>query len=51
MVSDGQSISLTNIKEFTREINELTEIEIDIGINKIKFDLDKEPSCTIEGMA
>ena len=51
MVSDGQSVSLTNMKEFTREINELTEIEIDIGINKIKFDLEKEPACTIEEMA
>ena len=51
MISDGQSVSLTDIKEFTKEINELTEIEIEIGINKIAFDLEKEAACTIEEMA
>jgi len=50
MVSDGQSVSLDNIQEFQREITELTEIEIEVGINKIDFDLDKEPSCTVEEM-
>lgn len=50
MITDGQSISLTNIKDFTKEINELTEIEIEIGINKITFDIEKEPACTIEEM-
>ena len=51
MISDGQSVSLADMAGFTKEINELTEIEIEIGINKIKFDLEKEPTCTIEEMA
>ena len=51
MITDGQSVSLDNIQEFQREITELTEIEIEVGINKIDFDLDKEPSCTVEEMS
>ena len=51
MITDGQSVSLNNIQEFQREITELTEIEIEVGINKIDFDLDKEPSCTVEEMS
>lgn len=51
MVSDGQSVSLTNTKDFTKEINELIEIEIEIGFNKVIFDLEKEPNCTIEEMS
>lgn len=51
MITNGQTVSLINVKEFTKEINELTEIEIEIGINKIEFDLEKEPACTIEEMA
>lgn len=50
MISDGRSVFLTNTADFTKKINELTEIEIEIGINKIKFDLEKEPVCTIEEM-
>jgi len=50
IVSDGQNVSLDNIIEFQKEITELTEIEIEIGINKIEFDLDKEPACTVEEM-
>jgi len=50
MVSDGQSVTLDSVAEFQEEITELTEIEIEIGINKIEFDLDKEPVCTVEEM-
>jgi len=50
MVSDGQSVTLDNVVEFQKEITELTEIEIELGINKIEFDLDKEPVCTVEEM-
>lgn len=51
IISDGQNITLDNVKEFQREITELTEIEIEIGINKIEFDLEREPNCTPEEMA
>jgi len=50
MIGDGRSVSLTDVDGFTKEINELTEIEIGIGIDKIEFDLDKESNCTVEEM-
>ena len=50
MIGDGKSVSLNDVEGFTKEINELTEIEIGIGIDKIEFDLDKEPACTVEEM-
>ena len=50
IVSDGQSVSLKDAKMFTKKLNELVEIEIDLGLEKVKFDLDKEPKCTIEEM-
>lgn len=50
MISDGRSVSLVDIAGFTKKLNELTEIELSIDINKIKFDLEKEPACTIEEM-
>jgi len=51
IVSNGDSISLGNIQEFNAEMAELTEIEIDLGINKIAFDLIREPACTIKEMS
>jgi len=50
IVSDGQSVSLTDTKAFSEELNELIEIENKLDINRIKFDFDKEPRCTIEEM-
>jgi O-phosphoseryl-tRNA(Cys) synthetase len=51
IVGDEKSVSLSDAEGFTKEINELTEIELDIGINKIEFDFDKEPACTVEEMS
>jgi len=50
VISDGQSVFLTDVEGFTKELNELMEIELDIGINKIEFDLEKKLVCTIEEM-
>ena len=50
IVSDGKNVSLENAERFVKDMKELTEIEIDLGLKKIKFDLDKEPSCTVEEM-
>ena len=50
MIGDGKSVSLNDVEGFTKEINELTEIEIGIGLNRIDFDLDKEANCTVEEM-
>jgi len=50
MVSDGKSVSLNDMDGFMKDIKELTEIEIELGLHKIKFDLDKEPACTVEEM-
>ena len=51
IISDGKNISIKDVAGFTKEANELAEIEIEIGLNKIEFDFDKEPSCTVEEMA
>jgi len=50
IISDGQNVTLNNPTEFQKEITELTEIEIEIGLNRVEFDLEKEPACTIEEM-
>jgi len=51
MISDGKTVSLNNVEAFSNDMKELTEIEIDLGLHKIKFDLDKEPVCTVEEMS
>ena len=51
MISDGKSVTLNDVEAFSRDLKELTEIEIDLGLHKIKFDLDKEPVCTVEEMS
>ena len=51
MVINGESVSLSNINAFTKDFNELINIEIDIKIDKIEFDLEKEPACTVEEMS
>jgi len=50
MVMRGQDIILENVGEFQKEMASLSEIEIEIGFDKIPFDLDKEPPCTVEEM-
>jgi len=50
MISDGKNVSLDDVVGFGKDIKELIEIEIDLGLKKIKFDLDKEPACTVEEM-
>ena len=50
MVSDGKSVSLNDVDGFVTYMKELTETEVNLGVNKIKFDLDKEPACTVEEM-
>jgi len=50
MVSDGKSVSLKDAEGFVKDMKELTEIELDLGLKLIKFDLDKEPACTVEEM-
>ena len=51
MISDGKSVTLNDVEAFSKDLKELTEIEIDLGLHKIKFDLDKEPVCTVEEMS
>jgi len=51
MISDGKTVSLNDVEAFSNDMKELTEIEIDLGLHKIKFDLDKEPVCTVEEMS
>ena len=51
IVSDGRSTSLADVRAFAEKLKELTDIEIDIKIKKIEFDLDKEVQCTVEEMA
>ena len=51
MVINGDSVNITDVNKFVAEINELNSIELDIGIDKVKFDLDTEPSCTVEEMS
>ena len=43
-------ISLSDPNKFSEELKELLDIEIDLGINKIKIDLDKCPNLTLEEM-
>ena len=50
MISDGQNVSLNDAELFMVDLRELTSIEINLGLDKIPFDLDKEPSCTVEEM-
>ena len=48
IVSSGGSVSLDNPEEFTRKLEEILSIEIDIGLDTIIIDFDKEPKMTIE---
>ena len=50
MVGDGRSVSLSDVEGFTKEINELIEIELDLNMKPILLDFDVEPSLTIEEM-
>ena len=50
MVSDGKSVSLKDAEGFVKDMKELTEIEVDLGLELILFDLDREPPLTIEEM-
>ncbi len=50
IVSDGQTVDLKDATIFRKELNELLEIEVEIGLNKIEIDLEREPSCTVEEM-
>lgn len=50
MISDGQTISLKDPEAFSKELNEIIEIEIDLKLDKIQIDLEKEPSLTIDEM-
>ena len=51
MISDGKSVSLNDVEGFSKDMKELAEIEIDLGLHKISFDLDREPACTVEEMS
>lgn len=50
VISDGRGTTLRNPTAFNDELIELLEIEIDLGVKKVNFDLDMEPKCTIEEM-
>jgi len=48
IVSNGGLISFDKPKEFTKKLEEILSIEIDIGLDTIIIDFDKEPTMTIE---
>lgn len=50
IIRDGDNISIGDIAAFRVELEELLKIEIDLGFDMIKFDLDKEPNFTPEEM-
>jgi hypothetical protein len=51
MVSlDGGRVKLEDSEKFQAEFKELLEIEVDFGIEKIPFDLDREPGMKIPEM-
>ena len=43
-------VTIEDPKSFSKELEEILEIEIDLGIEKINFDFDKEPSLPVDGM-
>ena len=51
IIQTGDSVTILDIAAFQKELTELFSIEIDFQINKIIFDIEKEPNCTIEEMS
>lgn len=51
IIYNKQSIVINDVDAFNNEMSDLLNIEFDIGISKIDFKFDKEPSCTIEEMS
>jgi len=49
VIKDG-NYTISNVDEFSKELNELLEIEIELGIEKIKMNLENEPNFTVEEM-
>ena len=49
-MTTGDSVMLDNPQEFTEKLEEIMSIEIELGIDKIDLDFDKEPKINIEGM-
>jgi len=50
IMSDGVNVVIGDVKKFNKALNELLNIERQLEINKIPFDLEKEPPCTVEEM-
>jgi len=49
VIKDG-NYTISNVDEFSKELNELLEIEIELGLDKIKMNLENEPNFTVEEM-
>jgi len=49
IINDG-NYTILNLDEFSKEFNELLEIEIELGLEKIKMNLDNEPNFTVDEM-
>ena len=50
IVQDGNAVTLENPETFTKELNEILDIEIEFEWEPLKLDLSKEPNLTIEEM-
>ena len=50
IVQNGNNISIKDPEAFTKELEEILEIEVDFGWKKIGFDFDREPNLSVEDM-
>ena len=50
IITDGKTVTLENISNFNKDLKALMDIKSDLNIEKIKYDLDDEPGCSIEEM-
>lgn len=50
VITDNGNITITDIMAFQKNLSELLEIKLKLEAEKIAFDIEEEPKCTIEEM-
>ena len=50
IIQDNGNITIIDVIAFTKELNELLEIDLVLSTSKIEFDLEEEPKCSIDEM-
>lgn len=48
VITDNGNITINDVMSFQKNLSELLEIKLKLDGEKIEFDIDKEPKCTIE---